>query len=70
MITQTAVSSCQRSRPDMNSNAENFLITSVSIRPIDPEGLLEGDPLAVFNKKTYRITLIGGGIGRKEIVFL
>jgi Domain of unknown function (DUF4157) len=45
-------------------------VMNYSIRPVDPEGLLEGDPLTEFNKKIYRITLIGGGIGRREIVFL
>ena len=45
-------------------------VMNYSIRPVDPEGLLEGDPLTEFNRKIYRITLIGGGIGRKEIVFL
>jgi hypothetical protein len=45
-------------------------VLNYSIRPVDPEGLLEGDPLAEFNKKIYRITLIGGGIGRMEISFL
>jgi hypothetical protein len=49
---------------------EKTKVMNYSIRPVDPEGLLEGDPLAEFNKKIYRITLIGGGIGRKEIVFL
>ena len=48
---------------------EKTKVTNYSIRPVDPQGLLEGDPLAQFNKKIYRITLIGGGIGRKEIVF-
>jgi len=49
---------------------EKQKVLNYSIRPVDPQGLLEGDPLAEFNKKIYRITLIGGGIGRKEIVFL
>jgi hypothetical protein len=49
---------------------EKTKVMNYSIRPVDPEGLLEGDPLAEFNKKIYRITLLGGGIGRREIVFL
>jgi hypothetical protein len=46
---------------------EKTKVMNYSIRPVDPEGLLEGDPLAEFNRKIFRITLIGGGIGRKEI---
>ncbi|HWU88367.1 MAG TPA: hypothetical protein VN253_13870 [Kofleriaceae bacterium] len=45
-------------------------VLNYSIRTSDPEGLLAGDPLAELNKKIYRITLIGGAVGRKEIQFL
>jgi hypothetical protein len=66
-VVMLKVESNRGTAVDSGGGYEKQLVVNYSIRPMDPEGLLDGDPLTEFNKRIYRITLIGGGIGRKEV---